>query len=57
MPQKQLKMWSNVVNISHFVAVWTAAHLINAQQLIQVEPENIPYKVVDEGNDNSSEAR
>lgn len=50
-------MWSSVVNISHFMAVWTAAHLINAQQLIQAEPENIPYEAVEEGNDSPSDAR
>lgn len=50
-------MWSSVVNISHILAVWTTAHLINAQQLIQAEPENVPYEVVEEGNDSTSESR
>lgn len=57
-PVKELKMWSSVVNISHIMAVWTTAHLINAQQLIQAGTgQNVPYEVVEEGNDSTSEAR
>nr|ADJ67266.1 Cul n 2 allergen [Culicoides nubeculosus] len=49
-------MWLNVVNVSQFMTAWATFNLINAQQLIQVEPENVPYEIVD-AKDDASESR